>query len=48
VLIKRLQIDPARGKVIVSCDNRDYPPLPPVDADDVNVEGRVIWVGRRV
>jgi len=48
VLIKRLQIDPVRGKVIVSCDNRDYPPLPPVDPADVDVEGRVIWIGRRV
>jgi phage repressor protein C with HTH and peptisase S24 domain len=48
VLIKRLQIDPARAKVIVSCDNRDYPPLPPVDAKEIDVAGRVIWVGRRV
>ena len=48
VLIKRLQIDPVRNKVTVSCDNRDYPPLPPVDAKDIDVVGRVIWVGRRV
>lgn len=48
VLIKRLQIDPVRAKVIVSCDNRDYPPLAPVDAKDIDVAGRVIWVGRRV
>jgi phage repressor protein C with HTH and peptisase S24 domain len=48
LLIKRLQIDPARGKVIISCDNRDYPPLPAVDAKSIDVAGRVIWVGRRI
>ena len=48
LLIKRLQIDPARGRVIISCDNKDYPPLAPVSADEVAVEGRVIWVGRRI
>ena len=48
LLVKRLQIDPGRGKVIVSCDNRDYPPLAPVDSKHIDVSGRVIWVGRRL
>ncbi|MBM3482891.1 MAG: helix-turn-helix transcriptional regulator [Alphaproteobacteria bacterium] len=48
LLVKRLQIDPGRGKVIVSCDNRDYPPLAPVDSKHIDVAGRVIWVGRRL
>jgi len=48
LLVKRLQIDPGRKKVIVSCDNRDYPPLAPVDAKQIDVAGRVIWVGRRL
>lgn len=48
LLVKRLQIDPGRGKVIVSCDNRDYPPLAPVDAKHIDVAGQVIWVGRRL
>ncbi len=48
VLVKRLQIDPVRAKVTISCDNRDYPPLEPVDSGSIDVEGRVIWLGRRV
>ncbi len=48
VLVKRLLIDPARRLVTISCDNESYPPLSPVDPSDVDVAGRVIWVGRRV
>ncbi len=48
VLVKRLHIDPVRRLVTISCDNENYPPLSPVDPADVDVGGRVIWVGRRV
>ncbi len=48
VLVKRLHIDPVRRRVTISCDNENYPPLSPVDPADVDVGGRVIWVGRRV
>ncbi len=48
VLVKRLHLDPVRREVTISCDNANYPPLAPVDPTDVDVAGRVIWVGRRV
>ncbi len=48
LLVKRLSIDPVRRLVIVSCDNENYPPLAPVAPEDIDVAGRVIWVGRRI
>ncbi len=48
VLVKRLLIDPVRREVTISCDNENYPRLAPVDPVDVDVAGRVIWVGRRI
>lgn len=48
VLVKRLLIDPVRREVTISCDNETYPRLAPVAPDDVDVAGRVIWVGRRI
>lgn len=48
VLVKRLLIDPVRGKVTLSCDNPNYPPLAPVIPAEVDIAGRVIWLGRRV
>ncbi len=48
VLVKRLHIDPVRRLVTISCDNENYPPLAPVEPVDIDVAGRVIWVGRRL
>ena len=48
VLVKRLHIDPVRRLVTISCDNENYPPLAPVNPGDIDVAGRVIWVGRRL
>ena len=48
VLVKRLLIDPVRREVTISCDNENYPRLAPVDPGDVDIAGRVIWVGRRI
>ncbi len=48
LLVKRLSIDPVRRLVVVSCDNENYPPLAPVEPEDIDVAGRVIWVGRRI
>jgi len=48
VLVKRLHIDPVRREVTISCDNTAYPPLAPVTPEDVEVAGRVIWVGRKL
>ena len=48
VLVKRLHLDPVRREVTISCDNPNYPPLAPVNPADIDVAGRVIWVGRRL
>jgi phage repressor protein C with HTH and peptisase S24 domain len=48
VLVKRLSIDPVRRLVTISCDNENYPPVAPVEPGDIEVAGRVIWVGRRL
>lgn len=48
VLVKRLLIDPVRWLVTIACDNPNYPKLSPVRPDEVDVAGRVIWLGRRV
>ncbi len=48
VLVKRLHVDPIRRLITISCDNTNYPPLAPVEPGDVEVAGRVIWVGRRL
>ena len=48
VLVKRLHVDPTRRLITISCDNTNYPPLAPVEPGDVEVAGRVIWVGRRL
>ena len=48
VLVKRLLLDPVRRLVTISCDNENYPPLAPVEPPDIDVAGRVIWVGRRL
>ncbi|MGH6720204.1 MAG: XRE family transcriptional regulator [Alphaproteobacteria bacterium] len=48
VLVKRLLIDPVRRLITIACDNPSYPPLTPVRPDEVDVAGRVIWLGRRV
>ncbi len=48
VLVKRLHLDPVRRLVTISCDNNNYPPLAPVEPADIEVAGRVIWVGRRL
>lgn len=46
LLVKRLSIDPVRRLVTISCDNENYPPVAPVEPGDIEIAGRVIWVGR--
>ncbi len=48
VLVKRLHIDPVRRRATISCDNANYPALAPVDPAEIDIAGRVIWLGRRV
>ncbi|WP_380875158.1 hypothetical protein ACFB49_03580 [Sphingomonas sp. DBB INV C78] len=47
LLVKRLLIQPAAGRVTISSDNPAYPPLPDCDQADIHVIGRVVWGGRR-
>jgi len=48
LLVKRLAVSPAAGRVAVLSDNPDYPSWPDCDPDGIDVVGRVVWVGRRL
>ncbi len=48
LLIKRVTVDPMRRTVTISSDNPVYKPIESVPITDVQVAGRVIWIGRRV
>ena len=47
-LIKRLHVDPASQQITIYCDNANYPALSPCEPGDVDVVGRVVWLGRRL
>ena len=48
LLVRRLAVDPLRQLVALSSDNPSYAPLPPVTMAELDLVGRVIWIGRRV
>ena len=48
LLVKRVTVDPMRRTVTISSDNPVYKPIESVPLTDVQVAGRVIWIGRRV
>ncbi|MBT6204755.1 MAG: S24 family peptidase [Alphaproteobacteria bacterium] len=48
LLVKRLSIDPLRQLVAIGSDNPAYPPLNPIPLTELDLVGRVIWVGHRV
>jgi phage repressor protein C with HTH and peptisase S24 domain len=48
LLVKRLALDPAGGRLAVRSDNVAYPSWPDCDPAQVDVVGRVVWVGRRI
>ncbi|MDA1241483.1 MAG: peptidase S24, partial [Chloroflexi bacterium] len=48
LLVKRLAVDPLRQLVTLSSDNASYAPLTPITMAELDLVGRVIWVGRRV
>jgi hypothetical protein len=48
LLVKRLAVNPAAGRVAVLSDNPEYPSWPDCDPAAIDVIGRVIWVGRRL
>jgi phage repressor protein C with HTH and peptisase S24 domain len=48
LMVKRLALNPAARCVSVRSDNPVYPSWDDCDPADVDVIGRVVWVGRRV
>jgi len=48
LLVKRLALSPAAGRIAVFSDNPDYPSWPDCDPAGIDVVGRVVWVGRRL
>ena len=45
--VKRIDVNPATRRLLVKSDNPAYDPFE-VDRDDLDVIGRVVWVGRKV
>jgi Peptidase S24-like len=48
LLVKRLSINPLNRRVNVLSDNPNYPTWTDCSAHDIDVIGRVIWVGRKL
>ena len=48
LVVKRIALTPARGRVTIKSDNPAYPSWNDVPLDDVQVIGRVVWAGRKV
>ncbi len=46
--VKRLAINPASRDVTIRSDNPAYPDWPDCDLDQIDIVGRVLWVGRRL
>lgn len=47
ILIKRLSVDPMRQRVAIASDNPAYLDLEPVSLTNLDLIGRVIWIGKR-
>jgi transcriptional regulator with XRE-family HTH domain len=48
ILVKRLTVDPMRQQVVMATDNPAYAKLAPLAPSEVDLLGRVIWIGKRV
>jgi transcriptional regulator with XRE-family HTH domain len=48
ILVKRLSVDPLRQSVAIASDNSAYPDLEPATLLNLDLVGRVIWIGQRV
>lgn len=48
LLVKRLAVNPVARLVTVKSDNPAYPSWPDCPTGDMDVVGRVVWVGRRM
>ena len=47
LLVKRLLVQPADGRITIASDNPAYRDLPDCDPAKIHVVGRVVWGGRR-
>ena len=47
ILVKRLQVNPQTGTVLIKSDNRSYETLE-TNLDDIEIEGKIIWFGREI
>lgn len=48
LLVKRLALSPATGKLTIASDNPAYPSWADCAVSDVRIVGRVVWTGRRL
>ena len=48
LLVKRIARSPASRRIIVKSDNDSYPSWPDCELADIDIIGRVVWVGRRL
>jgi phage repressor protein C with HTH and peptisase S24 domain len=48
LVVKRIAVNPASGRLSVSSDNDAYPSWPDCDPASIRVVGRVVWAGRRM
>lgn len=48
VNVKRLTADPRSKTITISSDNEAHPSFPNASPDEIEVVGRVIWIGRKV
>jgi phage repressor protein C with HTH and peptisase S24 domain len=48
LMVKRLRIDPVRQMLAIMSDNALYPAVENIAPENLNVIGRVIWLGRRL
>jgi hypothetical protein len=48
LVVKRIALSPAGGRISVRSDNEAYPGWPDCDPASVDLVGRVVWVGRRL
>ena len=48
LIVKRIARSPVSRKIAIKSDNDSYPSWPDCDVGDVDVIGRVVWIGRRV
>ncbi len=48
LMVKRLALSPAAGRVAIKSDNDAYPDWPDCALADINIIGRVVWAGRRL